>query len=58
MILLCQFVTASPAMVVVFPPFPPGGPSPVLENSNPSVSTPFNTTQDPPAKREFPDTVS
>jgi hypothetical protein len=45
-------------MVVVFPPFPPGGPSPVSENSSPSQSTPLNFAQDPPERREFPDTVN
>lgn len=57
MMVLCQAVTASAAMVVVFPPLPPGGPSPVEENSNPSVSTPRKITHPPPAISELPETV-
>jgi hypothetical protein len=57
MMVLCQAVTASEAVVVMFPPFPPGGPSPVSEYSKPLQSTPRKITQPPPAMSEFPETV-
>src|SRR5579871_2511595 len=57
MMLDFQTVTASPTMAEVFPPLPPLGPSPVLENSKPSASTPFNSMEQPLAVSSlFPET--